>query len=920
MGSSVDEDWDENYSVISEKPEIGFLDFEEEQSVHDSNLFEEGPVAISIPFPFVGGKPQSARIGETTVESISVRNTADEPIDLWRVNIFSSNPEGTYTLSVLEPPTATSDVERIREFFESTTLEDRVLQPGQTLKIWLSCKPKDIGLHTGIVHFDAGDEKIERIVFLLAEDKVSQSLASDKPFSRVPRKKKFACDQFVPGSRPARSTNGYKHSLPPFPIPREVRAMIEGKQVPEVLLGGLKRGNYAAFFSNLIIMEELHLEEDMRAHDMENVTMKRIGRHFLALEVPGLAEKRPSLVCGDFIFAKPVNEDFDGGSRPYQGYIHRVEADQVFLKFAKEFHNIHCDGDLYNVSFTYNRVNMRRLYQAVQVAECLGMEILFPSYCSKRRAIKIRNIVPLSQSLNEEQLSSVEMILGCKGTPPYVIHGPPGTGKTLTMVEAILQLYMTKQRARILVCAASNSAADDILKKLIDKEIGVVQENEIFRLNATTRQYEDISSDIIPFCFFEDMVFKCPPLKALMRYRIIISTYMSSSLLYAEGIPRGHFSHVFLDEAGQASEPETMVPLANICTKDTVVVLAGDPMQLGPVIFSKDADQYGLGKSYLERLFECDLYNGEDENYVTKLVRNYRCHSAILKLPSELFYKGELIACKERESSLSEWAELPNKGFPVLFVGIQGCDEREGSNPSWFNRIEASKVVDIINKLRDNMNVSENDIGVIAPYRQQVVKLKKALEFLGMEDVKVGSVEQFQGQEREVIIISTVRSTVKHNEFDRVHHLGFLSNPRRFNVAATRAKSLLVLVGNPHIITKVLYTFDLSSWPTKLGKIKGLFVPPNLLIEIDDASCFWQDLHWDKLLRYCSDNNSYTGCPLPPPENYDDADRSLGNKDASQDNSLPSFSDGPEWEDESFKVDDIPKPVTDEAEWSDGWC
>lgn len=173
-----------------------------------------------------------------------------------------------------------------------------------------------------------------------------------------------------------------------------------------------------------------------------------------------------------------------------------------------------------------------------------------------------------------------------------------------------------------------------------------------------------------------------------------------------------------------------------------------------------------------------------------------------------MFYEGELIASKESTddttSLLSMVNLLPGRNFPVLFFGIQGCDEREGNNPSWFNRIEASKVVELINKLTAMGSLNEADIGVITPYRQQVLKLKKALDDLDMPNIQVGTVEQFQGQERKVIIVSTVRSTVRHNEFDRVHCLGFLSNPRRFNVAITRAIALLIIIGNPHIISKVL--------------------------------------------------------------------------------------------------------------------
>lgn len=485
----------------------------------------------------------------------------------------------------------------------------------------------------------------------------------------------------------------------------------------------------------------------------------------------------------------------------------------MFLKFREDFHLNHRPGNFYNVQFTFNRVPMRRLYQAIEAAESLGNEVLFPSECRKERFIRSTPLVPLSHKLNYEQISAVEMILGCKGGSPYVIHGPPGTGKTKTIVEAILQLYASQNSSRILVCAPSNSSADHIIEKLLDEQAIEVCKSDILRLNAITRPVEDVNPKYIRYCCVDDSAFRCPYLSQLKRYRIVVSTYASASLLYAEGIKRGHFSHIFLDEAGQASEPETMVPLSHLCQSKTVIVLAGDPMQLGPVIFSKDAESFGSGKSYLDRLFECRLYHDGNKNYITKLVRNYRCHPTILHLPSKLFYGGELIPCKENDKESSTvWLDLlPNQEFPVLFMGIQGFDEREGNNPSWFNRIEASKVVEIISSLIIDKGLSEEEIGVIAPYRQQVQKIRMALENLNLLNIKVGSVEQFQGQEREVIIVSTVRSTIQHNEFDRIHYLGFLSNPRRFNVAVTRARSLLILIGNPHIICKVILNHYLSN-------------------------------------------------------------------------------------------------------------
>lgn len=893
MGT-IDDKWGDECSVIGDKGEIDYIDYQNDKSVCSYDPSEEGPIVISAPFPFEEGKPRSVFVGETAIDSITINNTTAEAVDLW-TKIYASTPEDSFKLSLMKPPSA-NDVKCQEGFMDFSVMEDRMLQPGESLTIWLSCKPKELGLYTTVVHFDVGNDRVERVAFLLADDNISQSLASKKPFSRGPRKKKFSTDTFVSaGSRPARAPGrAYKNRLPRYDIPKDIRALIERKQIPDVIMGGLTIDNYASYFKTLLIMEEIQLEEDMRSHDMECVTMRRKG-NYLSLVVPGLAERRPSLVQGDDIFVKLA--DADDTTTPYQGYIYRVEADEVYLKFDQEFHLCHNDGHLYNVHFKYNRVSMRRLYQAIDAAKDLETEMLFPSEASGSRLIETSTLVPISCSLNEEQICSVEMILGCKGGPPYVIYGPPGTGKTMTIIEAILQLYQNRKHARILVCAPSNSAADHLLEKLLSEEAVHIQEKEIFRLNATSRPFDDIKPDLIRFCLFDEHIFTCPPLGALTRYRIIISTYMSASLLNAEGIKRGQFSHIFLDEAGQASEPESMISVSNFCNRDTVVVLAGDPMQLGPVIFSKDAESYGLGKSYLERLFECESYDSGDENYVTKLIRNYRCHPEILHLPSTLFYEGELIACKESNDDSTSLMTLtnllPGKNFPVLFFGIQGCDEREANNPSWFNRIEASKVVEIVKKLATRGNLSDSDIGVITPYRQQVLKLKKALENIDMPDIKVGSVEQFQGQERKVIIVSTVRSTIKHNDFDRVHCLGFLSNPRRFNVAITRAISLLIITGNPHIISK--------------------------------------DQYWNKLLWHCVDHDSYQGCALPEKrlecvDNYptyeDRVDYDGGpvtNEADWCDGWQPSSSGGVGWDHPGSSQAEIPEPVTDEAEWSDGW-
>lgn len=249
---------DEECSVIGEKAEIGFLDFEEEKSVCSYVDNEGAPVIVSVPFGFVNGKPQSVFVGDTAVDLITINNTTDEPVDLWSVHIFASNPPDSFTLSLTEPPSAKSNAESCLESF---SLEDRMLQPGEILKIWLSCKTKDMGMYSSVVYFDVGDEKIERVVFLLVEDKISKSLASNRPYSRGRKKDKFVVDTYVAGSRPAGKANRkYVNRLPRYEIPRDIRHTLESNQVPQVVEEGLTRKSYSSYFKTLIIMEEIQLE------------------------------------------------------------------------------------------------------------------------------------------------------------------------------------------------------------------------------------------------------------------------------------------------------------------------------------------------------------------------------------------------------------------------------------------------------------------------------------------------------------------------------------------------------------------------------------------------------------------------------------------------------------------------------------
>jgi helicase MOV-10 len=191
----------------------------------------------------------------------------------------------------------------------------------------------------------------------------------------------------------------------------------------------------------------------------------------------------------------------------------------------------------------------------------------------------------------------------------------PGTGKTVTCVEAILQLLQQNPSAHILACAPSNSAADLIASRLASAGL---KPDTLFRMCAPSRAFSQLPSDLLPHVYSRDGNFCVPGLGKLGTYLVIVSTCVSASMLSGVGVPPGHFTHIFVDEAGQATEPEVMVPIATLAGDVTNVVLSGDPKQLGPIIRSNVARVLGLEKSYLERLMEREGYDdntGPHESY-----------------------------------------------------------------------------------------------------------------------------------------------------------------------------------------------------------------------------------------------------------------------------------------------------------------
>ncbi|KAG8791089.1 hypothetical protein FRC17_008803, partial [Serendipita sp. 399] len=333
--------------------------------------------------------------------------------------------------------------------------------------------------------------------------------------------------------------------------------------------------------------------------------------------------------------------------------------------------------------------------------------------------------------------------------------------------------------------------------------------------------------------------FYVPPVEELRKFRVVVSTCISASVPHAIGIPPGHFTHVFVDEVGQACEPEAIIAIKTLADEKTNLIISGDPKQLGPIIRSGIALQLKLGVSFLDRLTELPLYDHAANNGVTivKLLQNFRSHPSILHFPNERFYQNEL-QCKADPTvthSLLRSDCLVKAGFPVVFHSIVGKDVREARSPSFFNVEEASLVKDYVQRLKGDqrLRLLDEHIGVISPYNAQCGKIRLLLSKFA-KGVKVGSVEEFQGQERRVIIISTVRSNIDFVQSDITHSLGFIAHSRRFNVAITRAQALLIIIGDPNVLSLDPLWRSLLSYIYNKGGWTGYPRPDwNTEIELD---------------------------------------------------------------------------------------
>lgn len=430
------------------------------------------------------------------------------------------------------------------------------------------------------------------------------------------------------------------------------------------------------------------------------------------------------------------------------------------------------------------------------------------------------------RSFNESQIESIHYAL--EAPKIALIHGPPGTGKTTTVVEFIYQAVL--QGKKVLACAPSNVAVDNLVEKLIKYKVPIVRMGHPARLLETSLMYslDDIyqsSNDYeVTKAMSEDMKKLEKEIRGTseagvrkMKWKEWRETKAELKRRETEGLKRVaekasvvlatctgaddrvlrniQFDVVVIDEAGQCLDPILLVP----AFKADKVVLAGDHLQLPPTIKSTVAIEKGYCTStFFERIITT-------RPGISRMLNvQYRMNEVIMKYSSDSLYGGNLLAADQvKDHLLSDLDSISSSSDdydaelvenPVIFVDTAGCDmyETGGQNESKYNEGEALITIKIIQKLL-KMGLPQNEIGVISPYNAQVGLIKSKTKALNI-NVEVHSVDSFQGREKEAIIISFVRS-------NQIREVGFLTSDNRTNVAITRARRLLVAIADTETIS-----------------------------------------------------------------------------------------------------------------------
>ncbi|CAK6951506.1 putative helicase mov-10-B.1 isoform X1 [Scomber scombrus] len=742
------------------------------------------------------------------------------------------------------------------------TIRKHTLGPGQAYKIKVHFHADHAGFYEQLLiftfetHQPSSDEfEIMRLLEVIHHTSFSEELlpTATNSLCRLQTEKSMSTEGELTWPKPV-------VPLEQYPMPKSTKDFMKSDtHLQETLLNWK---NYSKRFHLLLHLEELQLKTEIEKFNQDDVTMFRdkSNKNLLILKIVGASGNSSSLLSASQVLVTPL--EFERGSfenAAYKGLIHHEDAEQVHVQFCEKFLKQFKEGLRFKVNFIVNRLPLRVQHRAAALAYKHRLKkVLFPTgnissqqSCSQSKLLGLEN--------NPEQFMAIQNIVAASAKPaPYLVFGPPGTGKTVTLVEAIKQIVKTQTSCNILVCAHSNSATDHLCEKILAEK---TCRRKLYRLYALNCSMKNIPQILKHKCNLDKKTntFMIPSKEELIKYKIMVTTLLTAARLVTGGIPPGHYTYVFVDEAGQAAETECIIPLAGLIQPNRCqIVLAGDPKQSGPIITSKLAVKHGMDVSLLERLMrDINLYKshgtcGFNSCFVTKLLRNYRSHPEILKIPNELFYEGQLqpYAPKEKCSKYCKWEQLPKKGFPLIFHGVAGSIERDARCPSVYNMAEVEVLKEYLKALINYLHkkgvtqIGPEEIGIIAPYRKQVEKIQIALQMdkdlrkENLEHILVGSVEKFQSKEFNIILVSTVRSSPKLTAHKQQFTLGFVDNEKRFNVAMTRARALLIVVGDPRVL--------------KTDKL------------------------WNKFIHYCSKAGGYRGITISGAE--DENHQASGNK------------------------------------------
>ncbi|MBQ4386629.1 MAG: AAA family ATPase [Prevotella sp.] len=423
--------------------------------------------------------------------------------------------------------------------------------------------------------------------------------------------------------------------------------------------------------------------------------------------------------------------------------------------------------------------------------------------------------------LNATQEQAVNEVLRAKDVA--IVHGPPGTGKTTTLVEAIRETLM--RESQVLVCAQSNMAVDWISEKLVDRGINVLRIGNPTRVNdkmlsftyerrfeghpdypqlwALRKAIRDLRShrkrgDEKYHQRLESLKSRATELEIRINNelfgeaRVIASTLVGSANRLLDG---QKFGTLFIDEAAQALEAACWIPLRRVSR----VVLAGDHCQLPPTVKSIAALKAGLGKTLMERLVETH------PEAVTLLKIQYRMHDDIMRFSSNYFYNGQVESAPEVRFRGILDLDTPMEWIDTAPTPLSFKEEFVGESYGRINKNEAQLTLHVLQHYFERISkqrlLDERiDVGIISPYRAQVQYLRRLLmkrEFFKpfRRQISVNTVDGFQGQERDIIVISLVRSNDEGQ-------IGFLRDLRRMNVAITRARMKVIILGDRQTLTR----------------------------------------------------------------------------------------------------------------------